>query len=347
MVRRTLPLFFLPLATLLACTDGSNNDGSESSADSEASSSSTSSTETFGTSSTQSSSSGDSATGASSTSASASSTSDTTSSGGETEATTSELTDGSSTGDATTTGCVPSEEICNDIDDDCNGVIDDVDEGMDGICDCLEIVILGKKGQNPSSEFEAWLEAQGTKVDRVHTTPNEPLTAETLATYDIVLLDWLQRAYSPDEAAVLEGFITEGGGMMSLTGFTNSQVNADVTNSLIGALGLTYNTSKGWFSGPITAFAPHPITTGLTSISFFGGLFVTATDDGVGTNETIMTLPQGPVGVAQERIEGRAFIFGDEWVEFDSEWKNVPEIKQFWVQTLRWLGPQSSCIVPG
>ncbi|MEZ4383477.1 MAG: hypothetical protein R3A79_19260 [Nannocystaceae bacterium] len=128
--------------------------------------------------------------------------------------------------------------------------------------------------------------------------------------------------------------------------FTNNQTNADVTNSLISSIGLTYNTSKGWFSGPITSFVPHPITEGLTSISFFGGLYVNIQNDGVGVNETIMTLPQGPVGVVQERMDGRAFVFGDEWVEFDSQWQNLPEIKQFWVQTLQWVGPQNFCVLP-
>jgi hypothetical protein len=66
----------------------------------------------------------------------------------------------------------------------------------------------------------------------------------------------------------------------------------------------------------------------------------------IGTNTTIMTLQQGPVGVVQERVKGRVFVFGDEWVEFESQWQNMPEIKQLWVQTLAYLGPKDSCIVP-
>ncbi|MEZ4450233.1 MAG: putative metal-binding motif-containing protein [Nannocystaceae bacterium] len=262
-----------------------------------------------------------------------------------TDGTTTDTTDGTTTED-TTTGCVPAPEICNDIDDDCNGFIDDVDEAMDGICDCLNIVILGKKGYNPSSQFETWLEAQGTQVDRIHTTVNEVLDADTLAPYDIVILDWLQRNYNGTEAAALETWIAGGGGMMSMTGFINNQTNADVTNSLITSIGLTYNTSKGWFDGPVTMFANHPITMGLTSISYYGGLYVNLTNDGVGVNQTIMTMSQGPVGVVQERKAGRAFVFGDEWVEFDSEWQNIPQVKQFWVQTLKWVGPQNSCVLP-
>ncbi|MEZ4450231.1 MAG: hypothetical protein R3B09_12210 [Nannocystaceae bacterium] len=253
---------------------------------------------------------------------------------------TTDSTDGTTTDD-TTTGCVPAVEVCNDVDDDCNGLIDDVDEAMDGICDCLNIVILGKAGANPSSEFANWLKAQGTQVDRIHTTPNEVLDAATLKPYDIVLLDWLQRTYTAEEAAVLEAFIAGGGGMISLTGYQANQPNANVTNSLITAIGLTYNTTKGWFNGPITTFANHPITMGLTSITFLGGLYVNLTDDGVGVNQAIMSLPQGPVGVTQERKGGRAFVFGDEWVEFDSQWQNLPEIKLFWVQTLKWVGPRT------
>lgn len=262
----------------------------------------------------------------------------------------------STTGDDTTgdaessssTGpdCIPSAEVCNDLDDNCDGQVDNVDVGMDGICDCLNIALVGNEGANPSAEFQTWLEAQGTQVDRISTNANEVLDAATLAKYDIIILDYLIRNYTPAEQAATQAWVEAGGGLMSMTGFTNVQFVADRPNSLIGPMGLTYNTSKGFFSGPVTQFAPHEITKDLTSISFYGGLYVDIVNDGVGVNETIMTLPQGPVGVVQDRLDGRLFIFGDEWVEFDSEWKNIPQIKQFWVQTLSFLGPKESCQVP-
>ena len=260
-------------------------------------------------------------------------------------------TDSSSTGGDTSSsstggGCVPSPEICDDIDNDCDDQIDNVDVGKDGICDCLNIALLGNQGANPSAEFQLWLEAQGTQVDRISTNPNELLDKATLNKYDIIILDYLVRSYTVDEAMTTQTWVEAGGGLMSMTGFTNAQFSADRPNSLIKPMGLSYNTSKGFFSGPVTQFAAHPITMGLTSISFYGGLFIDIVNDGVGVNKTIMTLPQGPVGVVQDRKNGRLFIFGDEWVEFDSEWKNIPQIKQFWVQTLSWLGPKESCQVP-
>lgn len=268
------------------------------------------------------------------------------------DATTDSTTDSTSTGtttdDTTTTGggCVPAEEVCNEIDDDCDGLIDNVDVGMDGICDCLSIALVGNEGANPSAEFQAWLEAQGTQVDRINTNPNEPLDKGTLEKYDIIILDWLVRGYTADEAAATKSWIEAGGGLMSMTGHTNSQSVADRPNSLIGPMGLSYNTSKGFFSGPITNFTDHPINTDLTSVSFYGGLYVDIVEDGVGVNEPIMFLPQGPVGVVQDRMNGSLFIFGDEWVEFDSEWKNIPQIKQFWVQVLSYIGPKEFCLLP-
>jgi hypothetical protein len=40
---------------------------------------------------------------------------------------------------------------------------------------------------------------------------------------------------------------------------------------------------------------------------------------------------------------GRAFVWGDEWIEFDSEWMAIPQIPQLWVQVFSWLAPKTTC----
>ena len=50
------------------------------------------------------------------------------------------------------------EGVCDGVDDDCNGAIDDLDAGGDGICDCTTMAVLGNKGQNPNTKFEAFLD---------------------------------------------------------------------------------------------------------------------------------------------------------------------------------------------
>jgi len=240
--------------------------------------------------------------------------------------------------------------VCNDFDDDCDGNIDNVDVGKDGICDCLNIALVGNQGANPSSEFQAYLQDLGTTTVRINSNVmadiNDPLTPVVLDKYDIVILDWLQRGYTPEEATNVRAWIEDGGGLMTMTGHTNNQTVIDRPNSIIAPMGLSYNGSAGFFSGPVTQFAMHPINMGLTSLTFAGGLFIDINNDGIGVNTTIMTLPPGPVGVVQDRLKGRLFVFGDEWVEFDSQWMNMPDIKQFWVQTLSFLGPKDSCAVP-
>jgi hypothetical protein len=152
----------------------------------------------------------------------------------------------SSTGDSSSTGpdCVPMPEVCNDLDDDCDDIVDDVDEGGDGICDCLNIALFGNKGSNPAAQFEAWLEAQGTQVDRIQ-TDNTPITQAILDKYDIIILDRLIRTYDPMEAALVAGWVGDGGGLMSMTGYTGAPPDVNNPNSIIGPMGLTYNNSKG------------------------------------------------------------------------------------------------------
>ena len=258
-------------------------------------------------------------------------------------------TTGTSTGEggSSTTGepCVPMPEVCNDVDDNCNDVVDDVDVGGDGICDCLNIALFGNKGANPSAEFEVWLEAQGTKVDRIQ-IDNTPLTQQIVDKYDIIILDRLIRTYTADEAKVMQGWVGDGGGLMAMTGYSGAPPDVLNPNSIIAPMGLSYNNSKGIISGPVTQWNPHPVSEGITSVTFLGGFYIDSKDDGVGQNTVVGTLPAGPVAVAQVRADGKLFIWGDEWIEFDSEWKNIPQIKQLWVNILGWLSPAKFCSLP-
>src|SRR5262245_15837123 len=102
-------------------------------------------------------------------------------------------------------GCVPTsstELACDGKDDDCNGRIDDVDVGGDGVCDCLRIALVGQAGPLPSSNFQAWLAAQGTSTLRIGLDAL-PLTRGVLDQFDVVILDQLSRDYTQVEADTL------------------------------------------------------------------------------------------------------------------------------------------------
>lgn len=239
--------------------------------------------------------------------------------------------------------CVPvaaTEQTCDDVDDDCNGYIDDIDVGGDGICDCLSIALLGQPGSLASSQFVAWLTMQGTSSERI-----DPAAIDdaALAPYDIIIIDRLTRTYDDAEATALADWVDAGGGLMAMTGHTADPTMAQSwPNTLLAPFELGYEGAL--LSGPVTDFAVHPITTGLTSVTFAGGFAVFEASPNV--SDVVATLPAGPVARARGFGDGKVFVWGDEWIEYDSEWSTLPEITQLWVNTLAWLRPQDLCAPP-
>jgi hypothetical protein len=77
---------------------------------------------------------------------------------------------------------------------------------------------------------------------------------------------------------------------MAMTGYTNAP--PDVQPELDHRpMGLSYNNSKGFISGPVTQWNPHPVTENITS-TFLGGFYIDIIDDGVGMNTVVATLPR-------------------------------------------------------
>jgi hypothetical protein len=210
-------------------------------------------------------------------------------------------------------------------------------------CQKLRIGILGKPGANPSSDFQAWLISAGTSVQRIQNVAPAPTIATAdLQVFDVVILDWLTRDYSAAEASVLSSFVSAGGGLVSMSGYDNVTTDDWHANSLLAPLAVAY--TGPLLNGPVTSFATHPITTGLTSVTFAGGYEV-ADLGGTASTRTPIAFLSGPVtvGMAVTLGAGHGLVWGDEWIEFDSEWSTLPEIKQLWVQVFGWISPPNTC----
>jgi len=245
--------------------------------------------------------------------------------------------------DADETACVPTGvETCNLLDDDCSGIVDDLDVAGDGITDCLRVLLIGNAGSLSSSNFQAWLQSQGTTVTRATTSAANSLTPALLSGFQIVIIDYLPRDYTALEAGVLLDWVAAGGGLLSMNGHSGSGDGVH-GNTLLAPFGIQHVVTS-LRSGPVVMFAVHPLTVGLSSITFAGGYTLSSTAPDTTAVATLVGQPASqpavPVGYAQLRGTGRVFVWGDEWVQFDSEWSTMPMVKQFWVNALSWLAGQ-------
>jgi hypothetical protein len=214
---------------------------------------------------------------------------------------------------------------------------------------CRRIGIMGAPGANPSSNFQSWLMMQGAIATRFHAAVDAPtLQRAELETFDLVVVDWLQRLYTMEEATTLADWVRAGGALMVMTGH-DSGATADRHVSLLAALGPSYDLAAGPLSGPAMLVA-HPTTMDgaavLPPVSFYGGLRTTVPAELTATIVPMAVIGADVVGVAGPLGMGHVLLFGDEWIEFDSEWSLMPAIPQFWLNTVQWLSPASSLGVP-
>jgi hypothetical protein len=236
-------------------------------------------------------------------------------------------------------------EVCDGVDNDHDGIVDNVDRGGDGVCDCLRIATLGVTGTaGGSGVFESWLDARSdVGADDLG---DQVLTPELLAPYQIILAQNLEgRIRTADEAAVLEAWIRAGGGFMTLTGYGGATEPANV-NTLLAPTGIQYGPDLVLcgcgFTVPVDGWHPHPISEMVTRLGIDNGYPV----NGAGT--VVADQSGSDVLRAVELGSGRVVVWGDEWISFDSEWTGHPDyqVERFWLNTIKWLSPPAICQVP-
>ena len=216
-------------------------------------------------------------------------------------------------------------------------------------CTRLNIGIIGNPGSNPSSNFQSWLEARGTTVQRIQTTADVPLTTDALEPFDVVVIDFPARTFTADEAAIFAAWVNAGGGFAAMSGYHDDPSQDWRANPLLAPLGLAFAGDRIW--GPVTMFADHPITAGLSSVTFTGGYPVAEVGSSSSTRTPIGFISANgnktPVAYAVTMGDGKGFVWGDEWIEFDSEWSSQPQIPRLWLQVFSWLAPGDRCMLTG
>jgi len=203
----------------------------------------------------------------------------------------------------------------------------------------LRIAFFGEPGVYDESALMTFLQSYPAIVTRLQTIPS-PITADLLGSFDIVILDQLTRTFDPGEAATFVAWLHGGGSVLSLTGYVNTPSDATLPNSLLADLPMRYASAfVGEGAAPIfiTDFAVSPVTAGLRQVPFWGGHQVSILGQCDGMTQAVAFLEAAPVGAVCEHGTGRVYLWGDEWVEYTSEWTSATDAQRFWQDAIDWL----------
>ena len=250
-------------------------------------------------------------------------------------------------------------EVCDGIDNDNNGIIDDVDAQGDGVCDCLNIATIGEIGpwSNGGNVFKSWLNSRSP-------TPavelgDQVLTDDLLKPFQVIVILYAgtmdlngtngrmlrgHHVFSDAEVAAFSRWVRAGGGVMTTSGYTYDEAKENMNvNRLLAPFELGYSATKRDVGGSCTSWVAHPVTEEVKRIM---------TMDGVE--------PDGPAGMTlgydeghrvvlqvAEAPPGHLIVWGDDWITYDSEWAQIKDqqVERFWLNILKWLSPARVCQV--
>lgn len=251
-----------------------------------------------------------------------------------------------------------SPETCDGVDNDGNGIVDDVDAGGDGVCDCLSIGTIGHIGpwSDGGNIFATWLNAR-TPQGAVE-LGDQVLTPELLAPLQVIVVLHVgtmqitnndvvtpaNHAFSDAEAAAFGAWVKAGGGVMTTIGYSGNEAEEVVNvNRLLSTVDAGYSVTNLDLSDYVTRWETHAVTDGVRRIFTSNGV------EPSGSGTAVAFGPDERVALrVNQSGDGHVVVWGDEWITYDSEWEDVQDqqVELFWLNILKWLSPPKTCQVP-
>jgi hypothetical protein len=189
--------------------------------------------------------------------------------------------------------------------------------------------VLGVQGAMPTTMFNAWITSHTN--NRGDIAGNTTITDANLAQTELIVLIAPQRLYTAPEAQAIAKVVERGGALLVVSGYEDG-TDRDNANAALSAMNVSVDRPIT-LDGPVTNLAQHPITANVVSLPFSGGYRVTA-----GAQASPLGEVNGiVVGYAYEHQLGRAMVWGDEFVTFDSQWS--PDVTTFWDNAFDWVWP--------
>jgi hypothetical protein len=268
-------------------------------------------------------------------------------------------------------------------------------DGGDCVCPTLSVAVVGKPGvwgDSSDTALQSWLTSSSAGTAKVDNYLDKPaFTPEFLAKYNVIILASLGDhsangpwwTFSAAEKAAFEDWIeNQGGGVISLSGYSSDNNEINAKNDLLAFSGIKYQQQN--ISPPCLiedaqknklcyrCGNPYQIADwnctdpvianlgrGVTMIGMDGGHPIDAPADAhvAATTAKGSTVDNWLVGKVVGK--GRVLVFADEWIAYTNQWaaesnQNDPSCKgyspqdlyqtsQFWFNMIRWTQPAANC----
>lgn len=269
-------------------------------------------------------------------------------------------------------------------------------DGGDGcVCPPLSVAVVGTPGvwgDGNDKAFQNWLNSSSAGTAKVDVYTVKPaFTSDFLAGYNVIILAGLGDnsntgpwwAFSASEIAAFQDWVENGGGVISLSGYSNDNNEIVAKNALLAFSGISYtqdcispacsivdaNNNKMCYrcgnpyqitewnrSDPVIA----NLSLGVTMIGLDGARPIKAPADAhVAATTTASSVSNWLV--AKVTGKGRVLVYADEWITYTDQWNgqdaqyaNDPSCKgflpetlyqtaQFWYDMIRWVQPNDNC----
>ena len=268
--------------------------------------------------------------------------------------------------------------------------------GCDGgdacMCPPFKLAVIGKPGKwganpggDPDAALQNWLNSSSAGTAEVDNISNRTtLTPELLAKYNVIILAGLADdsnngpwwTFSADEVAAFRAWVENGGGVITLSGYSGNSAEIAPVNQLIKFSGITYtqDTVSGTCADAQTCNCTHcntlsdwnrtdpvvsQLATGMTMVGIASGRGIVAPSD----SHVAATAGGSPALVGKAVGAGRVLVYTDEWITYTSQWtgagipnasdpncaghlpQDAYQIAQFWYNLIRWSQPGAECFM--
>lgn len=232
-----------------------------------------------------------------------------------------------------------------------------------GNCTCINIASIGREGvwgpcsSDSTTALQDWLNTQSTAQVDNYNREKPTLTAEFLAKYDVILLQWMVTKgaqnddgapweFTPDEVNALKDWVNNGGGLIALSGYQCNGQGCTIhditaTNQLLSFTDIQFNSDGlidparngcancNCWGGSLPLGGDLPVAVGTwnqdtpigRNIQSVGAYIARSIKSTTATVDS--TDGRNNFAVHEEIGKGHVVAFGDEWVTYSGQWRGT------------------------